>query len=430
MTSNRDFGRDLATWLREDSASRVPDHLDDVLLRTAATRQRRAWSSLRWIVRSDIIPARALPFAMPPLRLIIIGAALILVVAALAILAAGARRPLPPPFGLARNGIVVAGIGGDLFRVDPGTGGRTPLISDAPDAFDFGPIFARDGTKLAYLRSVIGKGFELVVANPDGSNPKVVVPAVDGLDWLDWSPDGSRIVFLSQVDGRGRINVTNTDGSGTATTLKLPFPVNQASWLPPDGNLILFRREHLLETDPPPGIFAIRPDGTGLTQISTRPAVGVDDYQDVSASPDGRLIAYRESGKVGKFRVHILDRTSGADRVLPETPDSLGQTSPSFSPDLIHVMYLRITAGTAFHLVIAPLDGASTGTVLALTGRLTDDGPSLNNFFFTPDGRAVIGNDQTTNIEWLLPIDGSAGTVLARGSQPSDGLSTVQRLAP
>ena len=65
--------------------------------------------------------------------------------------------------------------------------------------------------------------------------------------------------------------------------------------------------------------------------------------------------------------------------MLPDGPDSIGQTGPSFSPDGLHVMYLRITAGTQFHLVIAPVDGSSTGTVLPLTGTLTDEGPSLNN---------------------------------------------------
>ena len=57
-------------------------------------------------------------------------------------------------------------------------------------------MFSRDGTKLLFLRSVLGKGLELVVANPDGSGSKVVSPPVNGLDQVDWSPDGSRIVFL------------------------------------------------------------------------------------------------------------------------------------------------------------------------------------------------------------------------------------------
>ncbi|MFL5778621.1 MAG: TolB family protein [Chloroflexota bacterium] len=431
MTTMDRFEQDVRDWLNDDARRRLPTHLHGVLAQTAATRQRPAWSSLgRWLPVDTTLHPRL--FNAPRLgQAVLVGAIVIAMLGLLAVAIGSRPHPLPPPFGLARNGIVVAGIDGDLFRIDPVSGVRTALVSDSPDEFDFSPTFSRDGTKLVYLRSVVGKGLELVVANPDGTNAKVVGPAVDGLDQYDWSPDGSRIVFLSRELGRGRINVANSDGTGVATTLKVPFPVNQVSWLPPDGNAILFRREHMLDTDPVPGIFAIAADGTGgPIPVSTRRAVGIDDYQDVSASADGTHVGYRESEMVGEFRVHILDRRTGEDRVLPASPDSLGQTSPSFSPDGIHVMYLRITAGIEFHLVIAPLDGASTGTVLPLTGRLTDEGPSLNNFFFTPDGRAVVGNDQTTQTEWLLPIDGSPGTVLARGSQATDGLSTVQRLAP
>jgi Tol biopolymer transport system component len=436
MTAAKGFERELDAWLREDAAHRVPDHLSEVLERTVATRQRPRWSSVGWVLRLDIASSRRVPVGSRQLRLVLVGAVLILAVVALAILAGGARRPLPPPFGLARDGIVVAGVSGDLFRIDPASGTRTPLLSDAPDAFDFSPTFSRDGTKLVYLRSVLGKGLELVVANPDGSDATVIGPAVDGLDQYDWSADGSRIAFLSRDLGRGRINVANSDGTGVTRTLALPFPVNQISWLPPDGDMILFRREHLLDKDPPPGIFAIRPDGASAAiAFSTRPAVDNDDYQDVSASPDGVSIAYRESGLVGRSQAHILDRATGVDRVLPAPADSLGQTSPAFSPDGVHVMYLRIKAGNASELVIAPLDGTSTGIELPLAALLrstaaTDQGWALNNTFFAPDGLAVIGNDQTTNTEWLLPIDGSPGTILAHGSQETDGLSTVQRLAP
>ena len=207
MTMRDGFESELGTWLREDSAQRVPDHLSEVLARTMSTQQRPRWSSLAWMLRLDIPSSRVVPVGTKSLRLVLVGAALILAVVALAILAAGSRRTLPPPFGLARNGMVVAGIDGDLFQIDPASGSRTPLVSDAPDEFDFSPTFSRDGTKLVYLRAVLGKGLELVVANPDGTNAKVVGPAVEGLDQYDWSPDGSRIAFLSRDLGRGQINI-------------------------------------------------------------------------------------------------------------------------------------------------------------------------------------------------------------------------------
>ena len=46
MTTNDVFGRNLSIWLHEDAEHHVPDHLADVLQRTAVTLQRPAWSSL------------------------------------------------------------------------------------------------------------------------------------------------------------------------------------------------------------------------------------------------------------------------------------------------------------------------------------------------------------------------------------------------
>jgi len=50
MTTNDTFGQHLSAWLHEEAAHRVPDHLAEILVQTAATRQRRGWSSLeRWL---------------------------------------------------------------------------------------------------------------------------------------------------------------------------------------------------------------------------------------------------------------------------------------------------------------------------------------------------------------------------------------------
>lgn len=435
MTTNHEFEKRLGGWLQEDSAQRVPDHLTEVLVRTVATRQRRSWSSLRrWLPMDVTVPPA--PFARAgswrPILILLVA----LLIAALVVLAVGSPRRLPPPFGLARNGATVTAINGDLLAVDPKTGKTAPLISDDPKSFDFGPMFSRDGTKLLFLRSVLGKGLELVVANPDGSGSRVVSPPVDGLDQSDWSPDGSRIVFLSHVPGTAghTINIVNADGSGLRP-IPLKFPANGISWLAPNGDEIVFRGEHLIDHNPPPAIWAVHPDGSGLRSLTTRPAADKNDYQDVSGSPDGTRILYRESVLKDHMQIHVVDLQTGEDRVLPAPGDEPSQTGPTFSPDGVRLVYLRFLhevpdQGTAFHLVVAPLDGSTTGVELPLRGTLGSDGPTINNYFFTPDGTAVVANELTSRVEWLLPIDGSPGTVLAHGVAAYDALSTVQRLAP
>jgi dipeptidyl aminopeptidase/acylaminoacyl peptidase len=432
MTTNDDFSVRLGDWLREDSRGRVPAHLDAVLVRTAATRQRRWWSSPRRWLPMDLTASRAWAVRPTSLRTVLILGLVAILIAALVAVLVGSRRPLPPPFGPARNGVLLASSNGDVFTVDPKTGDTRPLITG--DAFDFGPSFSRDGTRLAIARVApkpCGKpdcGLIIVVGNADGSGLKEITPGEPGLDWSDWSPTGSQITFLSRPPGSAGhlINIINVDGSGL-TTLSLPLSANQLSWLPPSGAEILFRGEHTLNKDLPTGIWAVRPDGSGLRAISTRPARDPHDFNDVAVSPDGRLVAYRAVAPNQPFRIHILDLQTGIEVPLPSAPGSNGEGGPGFSPDGHSLVYLRWFDDGSTQLVVAPLDGSSFGTLIGPRSPFGTDGPSINNYGFTPDGAAVLANYDAEKVARLLPIDGSPGVIIARGDL---ALGSFQRLAP
>ena len=72
MTTNDAFGRTLSAWLHEDAEHHVPDHLDEVLARSVASRQRPAWSSLeRWLPMD--LTTRVSAFTLPrPGRVLLI----------------------------------------------------------------------------------------------------------------------------------------------------------------------------------------------------------------------------------------------------------------------------------------------------------------------------------------------------------------------
>ena len=151
-----------------------------------------------------------------------------------------------------------------------------------------------------------------MVANADGSDERQLTPGMPALDWADWSPDGSKIAFLTaDPKGPGRVlAVVNADGSGLQVDT-VGRPVYPAGWLPPNGDEIVIRRRAHHPGDRPAGIFAVHPDGTGLRPLTTRPAHSDNDYQTVSVSQDGRLIAYRDDGDPGGFQEHILDLRDG-----------------------------------------------------------------------------------------------------------------------
>jgi Tol biopolymer transport system component len=427
--ANETFERRVRDWLHADAEHRVPDHLDAVLRLTSVQRQRPAWSSLeRWLPMDTTFRPRL--FQTPRFsQLLLVGAVILALVAALILYAGTQQHRLPPPFGPARNGIVLSSGNGDIVEVDPATLARTTLVGGP--TFDFGPGFSRDGTKLSFVRTApsdCGKpdcGLYLMVANLDGSDVRQLTPGMPQLDWADWSPDGSKFAFLtSNPNGPGRVlAVVNADGSD----LKIDTvgrPLYPAGWLPPNGDEIVIRGDHAKPRDPAVGIYAVHLDGTGLRPLTTRPAHSDDDYQNVSVSQDGRLIAYRDDGDSGGFQEHILDLSTGVDRILPGPK---GQSGGIFSPDGTKIAYLRGVDPDQIQLVVAPVDGSSTGILLGKAAAWGADGPTINNYSWTADGTAILANYDSEKVARLLPIDGSTPIDLDHGDL---ALPAMQRLAP
>jgi TolB protein len=77
---------------------------------------------------------------------------------------------------------------------------------------DWWPVWSPDGTRIAFISSAPGAFFNpgrLHVVNVDGTGQKNLTP-VDDVWEPAWSPDGTRIAYT----GEGHIFVANADGSG------------------------------------------------------------------------------------------------------------------------------------------------------------------------------------------------------------------------
>src|SRR5438876_12415425 len=85
----------------------------------------------------------------------------------------------------------------DLFLMRP-DGSQRRALTRTPECNEAAPQFSRDGRRLLYRRlkpaetiegNRYGEQGALVVANSDGTNPRVL--GEDGeLPWARWSPDG------------------------------------------------------------------------------------------------------------------------------------------------------------------------------------------------------------------------------------------------
>jgi hypothetical protein len=413
----------LAELITELAAPSLPDYTDDVLARTAGLRQRPRWTLLERWLPMGVLAQRSVYIPRVPWRAVIV-AALLLVVVAATLAWVGSQRRVAPPFGLARNGLIMYSVDGDLLSWDPDSGASRTLLEGASD--DFTGIYSRDGTKLAFLRRERPLGgpskpelISIQVANADGTNPLDLTGPLDAPDQWDWSPAGDAIALQSKIGGRSTLQVVPTDGSDRVRVLDTDMAVTWPYWLPPNGDEIVFRGVARTPDGERSGVFAISPDGGAPRPLTATDGHRDDDYQAPTPSPDGTHVLYGVWDPVAVMAtLRLLDLGTGTDTALPRSGAKFGEGGGAFSPDGSLVAF-RGFEQAGYRLYIVPADGSAEPR--AVTGIMSGE----TYFEFAPDGTKVMLNRFGSGT-LLIDVESGEAEKLPATSMPA----TWQRLAP
>ncbi len=190
-----------------------------------------------------------------------------------------------------------------------------------------------------------------------------------------FSPDGSRIAYVSQRDGNAEIYVMNADGTGAVRVTNDPQADGRPAFTP-DGQAIVFHSSR-----PAPAgkqqIWTVNLDGTGLTQL-TRDSVNASP----TVSPDGQTVAY-VSTRNKDSDIWLMGRDGSNQRQFTRSPQQR-ETEPRFLRDgtLAYLVERRDGNRTVQQVMRADL---ATGNVTALTG--TD--LAIASFAVSPSGDLV-----------------------------------------
>jgi hypothetical protein len=212
---------------------------------------------------------------------------------------------------------------------------------------DGGVAWSPDGRRVAFYRQTGTLTADVFAADADGGNLRNLSRGEAQFSWApDWSPHGSRIVYVATDPHIERLITARPDGSDRQAVPGVAAGPNDRLGEPhwtPDGAFIGYTLNESL--------YVVRPDGSEQ-RLLLADAVGFD------WSPDGRRIVFTRDRDLA-----LANADGSGATFVTRTPD-LHEGAAEWSPDGSRMVYVavdetdpKVEDGPGDHMYLADANG-------------------------------------------------------------------------